>query len=47
MSNATYEALDDALRAHISDEASTGGIVTDWYVIAAQAVTDTDEDATN
>lgn len=33
MSAETYSALEDAIRAHVNDEAE--GIATDWYLIVA------------
>jgi hypothetical protein len=32
----TYAALEDAIRAHVADEAHDGhGLLTDWYLLTA------------
>ena len=36
MSDTTYAALEDAIRAHVADETS-GGYLTCWYLAAAAA----------
>lgn len=40
MSRQTYEALQDALAAHIDDELDDHQIVTDWYLITAHVGTE-------
>jgi hypothetical protein len=36
MSAATYEALEQAIRAHVADEGNNGhGFLTDWYLLTA------------
>lgn len=36
MSDATYDALEDAIRAHVADEAEDGHVLlTDWYLLTA------------
>jgi hypothetical protein len=42
VSEATRDAVEEAIRAHIADEADGPRVLTDWYVIAA-AVGDDDE----
>lgn len=44
MSDATKEAVEEAIRAHVADEADgEPRILTDWYVIAAAVGVDADE----
>lgn len=37
MSNTTYAALEDAIRAHVADE-NGGAYLTDWFLSAAGAL---------
>jgi hypothetical protein len=41
MSDETYAALEDALRAHVADETDENCVATDWYIVtAAQELTE-------
>ena len=43
MSEATKEAIEDAIRAHVADEGGEALVITDWYVITAAIGVDDEE----
>jgi len=37
MSDDTYRAVEEAIRAHLHDEQEAGRVLVDWFVVAAHA----------
>ena len=43
MSEVTKQVIDEAIRAHVTDESGEPRIVTEWYVISAAVSTEAGE----